>query len=47
LVFVVCFGSTGVWNWGLMISRQACVTLLALFCIGYFQDRVSRTICPG
>jgi hypothetical protein len=35
-----CFGGTGFWTQGLHLEP-------ALFCIRYFQDRVSHTICPG
>jgi hypothetical protein len=48
---VVVFFSTGVWSQGLILARQALYHLIhsssSFFCVGYFQDRVSRNTCPG
>jgi hypothetical protein len=43
IFFVFVFCSTGVWTQGLHLE----VTSPALFCDGFFRDRVSRTICLG
>jgi hypothetical protein len=40
----------GLWTQGLILTRQALytwATLPSLFGVGYFLDRVSRTICLG
>jgi hypothetical protein len=46
----ICSGSTGFWTQGLMLDRQVLLLLESLhqpfLCDGYFQDRVSQTICP-
>jgi hypothetical protein len=44
------FPSTGVWIQGLILVHRhstTWVTPSALFCVGYFQDRVLGTICLG
>jgi hypothetical protein len=50
LLFVYLFCSTRVWTQGLTLTRQAFYHLShsinPVFCIGYFQDRVSKSICP-
>jgi hypothetical protein len=35
------------WYWGLNSGPIPWATLSALFCEGFFWDRVSQTICPG
>jgi hypothetical protein len=47
----VCVCGTGIWIWGFALARQALYHMghstSPFLCIEYFQDRVSRTICPG
>jgi hypothetical protein len=44
----VCARGRGVWTQGFMLTcSTAWVTPPALFCVGYFWDRVSQTICLG
>jgi hypothetical protein len=49
--FFFFFCGARVWIRGLMLARQVCatswVTPPELSCVGYFQDRVWRNICPG
>jgi hypothetical protein len=44
------FGGLWVWTQGLKPARQALYHLsysTSFFCVGYFQDRISQTICLG
>jgi hypothetical protein len=43
-------GSVGVWTQGLTLVRQVSstwATMPTLFGVGYFQDGISWTVCPG
>jgi hypothetical protein len=42
----VCFGNTGCWTQGPTLVRQAPYHL-SHFCVGYFWQRVSHTLCSG
>jgi hypothetical protein len=46
--FLFVFGDTWVWTQSLMLARQSAIwtTSPTLFCVGFFQDRVSWPICP-
>jgi hypothetical protein len=45
--FGLFFGSTEVWTQGLMLLGTASLPLEPLFYVGYFENRVSWTICSG
>jgi hypothetical protein len=43
IIIIIIIGGTGVWTYGLHLEPL----YQSYICAGYFQDRVSKTICLG